>query len=257
MNRFVLTVLLITAADLCVGQLAEPLYFREKIHDFGELKEADGPAVFEFSLNNKSTRPVSILSVKPSCGCTTPDWTRQPIAPGGSGFIKASFDPKGRPGYFNKSLTVTTDWDGTPLVLQIKGNVVNPSRTSDPASFVVMNGSLRLKNNAFNLDKVFINREAEPVSFPLYNGSKDTIHFTEVVVPAYIKAIAPKRLAPGETSTLKIIFDAKLKGQYGFVSENIELKTDDKEMPEKSFSVYATVEEYFQKLTDQESANAP
>src|SRR5258706_16462054 len=197
MNRFVLTVLLITAANLCFGQLAEPLYFREKIHDFGELKEADGPAVFEFSLNNKNTRPVSILSVKPSFGCTTPHWTRQPIPPGGSGFIKTSFDPKGRPGYFNKSLTRTTDWDGTPLVLQIKGNVVNPARANDPSSFTVVNGSLHLKSNSFNLDKVFINREAEAVSFPFYNASKDTVHFIYVVVPNYIKAVTPKRLAPG------------------------------------------------------------
>ncbi len=257
MNRFVLTVILSSMVGLSFAQLAEPLYFREKSHDFGDIREADGPAVFEFSITNKSTRPVSILTVKPSCGCTTPDWTRQPIAPGSSGFIKASFDPKGRPGYFNKSLTVTTDWDGTPLVLQIKGNVLNPTRANDPSSFSVVNGSLHLKSNSFNLDKVFINREAEPVSFPIYNASKDTIHFTEVVAPTYLKAVTPKRLAPGETSAVKITFDAKLKGQYGFVSENIELKTDDKEMPEKSFSVYATVEEYFPKLSDEELAKAP
>ena len=257
MNRFVLTVLFNTIAYFSLAQLAEPLYFREKIHDFGDIKEADGPAVFEFSIINKSTRPVSILSVKPSCGCTTPDWTRQPIAPGSSGFIKASFDPKGRPGYFNKTLTVTTDWDGTPLVLQIKGNVLNPAKANDPSSFTVVNGSLHLKSNSFNLDKVFINREAEAVSFAIYNASKDTVHFTDVVVPNYIKAVTPKRLAPGETSALKIIFNAKLKGQYGFVSENIELKTDDKEMPDKSFSVYATVEEYFPKLSDEELAKAP
>jgi hypothetical protein len=257
MNRLVLTVLFNTMAYFSIGQLAEPLYFREKIHDFGDIKETDGPAVFEFSLTNRSTRPVSILSVKPSCGCTTPDWTRQPIAPGSSGFIKASFDPKGRPGYFNKSLTVTTDWDGTPSVLQIKGNVLNPARANDPSSFSVVNGSIHLKSNSFNLDKVFINREAAAVSFPIYNASKDTVHFTDVVVPSYIKAVTPKRLAPGETSVLKIIFDAKLKGQYGFVSENIELITDDKEMPEKSFSVYATVEEYFPRLSNEELAKAP
>lgn len=257
MNRFVLAALFSFLAYFSFGQLAEPLYFREKVHDFGDIKETDGPAVFEFSLTNKTTRPVSILSVKPSCGCTTPDWTRQPIAPGSSGFIKASYDPKGRPGYFNKTLTVTTDWDATPTVLQIKGNVLNPARANDPSSFSVVDGSIHLKSNSFNLDKVFINREAEAVSFPIYNASKDTVHFTGVVAPAYIKAVTPGRLAPGETSAIKIIFDAKLKGQYGFVSENIELKTDDKEMPEKSFSVYATVEEYFPKLSDEELAKAP
>jgi hypothetical protein len=257
MTRFVLTAVLFAFSSLSFGQLAEPLFFREKVHDFGDIKEGDGPAVVEFTITNRTTRPVSILSVKPSCGCTTPDWTKDPIAAGGTGFIKASYDPKGRPGYFNKTLAVTTDWDGTPIVLQIKGNVLNPAKAGDPATFTVVNGGLHLKNNSFNLDKVFINREPIAVSFPVYNAAKDTIHFSEVVAPTYIKVVTPKQLSPNETSVIKVIFDAKLKGQYGFVSENVELKTDDKEMPEKSFSVYATVEEYFPKLSNEELAKAP
>src|SRR5882672_1631763 len=94
-TRFVLTVLLTVINYLTYAQLSEPLYFREKIHDFGDIKEEDGPAVVEFSITNKTTRPVSILTVKPSCGCTTPDWTKDPIAAGATGFIKASYDPKG------------------------------------------------------------------------------------------------------------------------------------------------------------------
>src|SRR5260221_13930486 len=104
MLRLKLSIIILVASHFAFAQLAEPLYFREKIHDFGDIKEEGGPAVFEFTITNRSTRPVSILSVKPSCGCTTPDWTREQIAPGGTGFVKASFDPKGRPGYFNKTL---------------------------------------------------------------------------------------------------------------------------------------------------------
>ncbi len=241
----------------CFAQLSEPLFFREKAHDFGDIKEEDGAAVFEFVLTNRSARPVKIILVNPSCGCTTPDWTREPIAPGSNGFVKASFDPKGRPGYFNKSLTVTTDWDGNAMVLQIKGNVINPAKANDPSAFSVANGILRLKNTSFNLNKVFINREPEAVSFPIYNTSKDTVHFFGVVSPKYIKVTTPKRIAPNETANVKIVFDAKLKNQYGFVSENIELKTDDAELTDKSFSVYATVEEFFPKLTEEELAKAP
>ena len=171
--------------------------------------------------------------------------------------MKASFDPKGRPGYFNKSLSVTTDWDGTPIVLQIKGNVTNPAKDNDPATFSVVSGSLHLRSNAFNLDKIFINREPSTVSFPMYNASRDTIHFNSSESPKYIKVNMPRRIAPGETAVLKIVFDAGMKAQYGFVSENVELKTDDKEMPGKSFSVYATVEEYFPKLSAEELAKAP
>jgi hypothetical protein len=253
----VIVVLLTCFSFNGVAQLAEPLFFREKTHDFGDIKEVDGPAAFEFIVTNKTTRPVKILSVKASCGCTTPGWTKEPIAPGATGFVKASYDPKGRPGYFNKTLAVTTDWDGNALVLQIKGNVINPASEKDPATFSVAKGNLHFKANSFNLSKVFINRDPEAVSFLVRNASKDSIHFLGVVSPAYIKVTSPKGLAPYAIATIKIAFDAKTKGQFGFVSENVELKTDDKEMPEKSFSVYATVEEYFPKLSDAELAVAP
>jgi hypothetical protein len=253
----VLVMLLVCVSFNGIAQLAEPLYFREKTHDFGDIKEEDGPAVVEFDITNKTTRPISILSVKPSCGCTTPDWSKEPIAAGATGFIKASYDPKGRPGYFNKSLTVTTDWDGTPIVLQIKGNVLNPAKANDPSTFSVVNGSLHLRSNSFNLDKVFINKEAAPVSFSAFNASKDTIHFLGSVNPSYIRVIMPKAIPPNTIGIIKIIFDAKLKSQYGFVNENVELKTDDKELPDKSFSVYATVEEFFPKLSNEELAKAP
>lgn len=248
---------LVLVAQATYGQLAEPLSFREKIHDFGDIREADGPAVFEFVVTNRTTRPVKILSVLASCGCTTPGWSKDAIAPGNTGFVKASFDPKGRPGYFNKSLSVTTDWDGNAITLQIKGNVVTPLSEKDPASFTVMKGHLLFKTNSFNLGKVFINRDPEPVPFLLRNNSKDTIKFIRSVGPTYIRVIMPRRVAPGEVAAVKIIFDAKLKGQYGFVSENVELSTSDSELPEKSFSVFATVEEYFPKLTPEELAKAP
>lgn len=257
MNRFVLLVFCLCLSTFSFGQLSEPLVFREKIHDFGNILEQDGPASFEFVVANKSTRPVKIVNVQPSCGCTTPDWTKDPIAVGGSGFIKASFDPKGRPGYFDKTLSVTTDWDGVPMVLRIKGNVINPETVNAPSLFTAAVGNLRFKSNSFNLGKVFINRDSEPVVFPFRNAGKDSIHLKGYLAPRYIKVSMPKVIAPDQTANIKITFDAKLKNQYGFTSENIELKTDDVEFSEKSFSVFATTEEYFPKLSEKELAEAP
>jgi hypothetical protein len=256
MLRFV-PVVFVLISHFAFAQLSEPLFFREKIHDFGNILEQDGPASFEFVVSNKSTRPVKIVNVQPSCGCTTPDWTKDAIAVGGTGFIKARFDPSGRPGYFDKTLSVTTDWDGTPVVLRIKGNVINPEKASDPGLYSAAVGNLRFKSKSFSLGKIFINRDPEGISFPFRNGGKDSIHFNGYVAPRYIKVSLPKVVAPNQIASLKITFDAKLKNQYGFTSENVELKTDDAEFPEKSFSVFATTEEYFPKLSDKELAEAP
>jgi len=249
-------VIYIMGAGSALGQLAEPLFFKEKIHDFGEILEQQGNADYEFVFANNSGRPVRIISVQASCGCTTPAWTKEPVAPGKTGFIKASYDPKGRPGYFNKSLTVTTDLSGNPVMLQIKGNVVD-RLTAAEESLSVVNGNLKLKNNSFNLGRVYVNKETAPSEFAMVNDGKEKIDFLEVVSPAYVHVTSPKSLQPGERGVIKIKYDAKAKMQYGFQSDNIELKTTDISNPVKSFSVYATIEEFFPSLSTEEMARAP
>ncbi len=238
------------------GQLAEPLFFREKIHDFGEILEKDGNADYEFIFTNNSGRSVRIISVQASCGCTTPGWTKEPVAPGKTGFIKASFDPKGRPGYFNKSLMVTTDLSGTPITLQIKGSVVDKLTVKDE-SLSASNGSLKLKNSSFNVGKVFVNKEATITEFAVVNEGKEAIDFSEVVAPAYIQVTPPQSLQPAERGVIKLKYDAKAKKQYGFQVDNIEFKTTDALNPTKSFPVYATIEEFFPALSAEELAKAP
>jgi len=238
------------------GQLAEPLFFKEKIHDFGEILEQQGNAEYEFVFANNSGRPVRIISVQASCGCTTPAWTKEPVAPGKTGFIKASYDPKGRPGYFNKSLTVTTDLSGNPVTLQIKGNVVD-WLTAKEESLSAANGNLKLKNNSFNLGKVYVNKETATSEFTVVNDGKEKIDFNAVIAPGYIQVITPKSLQPGERGIIKIKYDAKAKKQYGFQSDDIESKTNDTANPDKSFSVYATIEDFFPPLSAEELARAP
>ena len=67
-------------------------------------------------------KSIQILTVKPSCGCTTPDWSKKEVKPGKEGFIVAEYNPKGRPGVFRKSLSVVTS-DNKRSVIFIKGKV--------------------------------------------------------------------------------------------------------------------------------------
>jgi Protein of unknown function (DUF1573) len=237
------------------AQLAEPLVFIEKIHDFGSVNEDGGNVSTDFTFINKSGRPVKILNVQPSCGCTTPDWTREPIEDGRTGVIKASFDPRGKVGYFNKAITVTSDY-GAPITLAIKGNVVGDSETEDE-SFKVGNGSLRTKVSTFNIGKIFINKENGAKTFEVMNAGKTDLTFGAVHAPAYIQIQAPEKLKAGEQGVIKVLYNAKLKNTYGFTSDNIEISTNDSESPLKAFSVFATVEEYFPPLTNEALENAP
>jgi hypothetical protein len=241
-----------------IAQVAKPLQFKEEIFDFGSIKEHGGPVMHEFTFLNNSSRPIKIVNVQASCGCTTPDWSKEPVAPGKSGFIQASFNPVGRPGYFNKQLTVTTDFDSNPILLQIKGQVAVDGE-EEKIQFQSTKGSWKLKTGSFNMGKVFIKDEFTVRDFQILNGGDKPVTFSgKAVGPSYIKVdVQPKTLAPGEKGNIKVSYNGKMKGRYGFQSDNIEIITDDESIPTKSFSVYATLEDEFPQLTAEELARAP
>lgn len=109
--------------------------FKETSHDFGKLKEGDA-AIAEFAFKNTGDKPLIIQNVRPSCGCTTPYWSKDPINPGKEGVIKASYGTKGRPGAFNKSITVTSN--AGKEVLYIKGIVEKGPAASAPENSSMM-----------------------------------------------------------------------------------------------------------------------
>lgn len=104
-----------TKTDAAVMELASAT------HDFGKIKQGV-PVTHEFKFVNKGKVPLIITNVAPSCGCTTPEWTKDPIAPGMEGHIKATYNAAAQ-GTFNKSITVTANIENGYTVLYIKGEV--------------------------------------------------------------------------------------------------------------------------------------
>ena len=99
------------------------IVFETPEFNFGDIQENKGKVSHKFSFTNNSKESIRILTVKPSCGCTTPNWSKDEIKPGKKGFIIAEYNPKGRPGVFRKSLSVITN-DNRRSLIFIKGKVV-------------------------------------------------------------------------------------------------------------------------------------
>ena len=96
--------------------------------DYGTVeKGADGIRIFEFT--NTGDAPLIISNVKSSCGCTVPSWPKTPIMPGASSEIKVKYDTN-RVNPIRKTITVTSNADTPTIALKIKGEVVDPSKTS-------------------------------------------------------------------------------------------------------------------------------
>jgi hypothetical protein len=107
----------------------DAMKFDTEIHDFGTIPE--GPAAeYEFKFKNTGKEPIISQRAQPSCGCTTPSYSKDPVLPGKTGSIKASYGTQGRPNAFTKTITVVSNV-GTK-VLTIKGNVEKAPETSVP-----------------------------------------------------------------------------------------------------------------------------
>jgi hypothetical protein len=251
---FFLMLLIVSAAN---AQQSEQLIFNETIHDFGTIDENAGNADFEFTFTNNSGRPINIVSVAASCGCTTPGWSKEPVENGKNGFVKASFDPRGRPGYFNKTLTVNTNLNGPPVVLHIKGTVTNEEMNNDVSRLTVTNGSLSMRAGEINFGKIFINRQAALQELILYNSGSKTIRIDSVLSANYLKVEIPDSIQPQKKAIMKVTYNAMLRNQYGFLADKIEVVTNDETKPVKAFPVFATVEEFFLPVASEDSDKIP
>lgn len=126
--------LFVFAAQAIMAQDQGVLTFEKTEHDFGNVKEEGGPVTIDFKFKNTGKAPLVVSGVQASCGCTTPDWTKEPVAPGKTGFIRAQYNPQGRPGIFNKTLTVTSNTTPATSLITIKGNVIpTPAPAAAPA----------------------------------------------------------------------------------------------------------------------------
>ena len=94
----ILIVSIIASFSIYGAEKGAIITFDEKSHDFGTIKEADGPVSYSFKFENTGDEPLVIINVNASCGCTRPDYPKEPIRPGKKGEIKVTYNPAGRPG---------------------------------------------------------------------------------------------------------------------------------------------------------------
>ncbi len=118
--------------------------FAEMTHDFGTIDEGDKVShVFKFT--NAGEEPLIINSAKGSCGCTVPEWPRDPIAPGGEGEIKVEFNSKGKKNKQTKTVTINANTDPNPTRLTIKADVTPDPNAPAPAAKAAPAGQPQVK----------------------------------------------------------------------------------------------------------------
>lgn len=120
--------LLLLACVLHVGAQTETkgaeIKFDKLTHDFGKFSESSPKVSCVFTYTNVGDSPLIINQAMASCGCTVPEYTKQPVMPGQKGEIKVTYNGTGRfPGHFKKSITIRTNGVVEMTRLYIEGDM--------------------------------------------------------------------------------------------------------------------------------------
>jgi hypothetical protein len=115
------------------GSSADPkediLQLKESSYSFGKIPQGR-PVIHIFEIVNTGTKPLMLENVQASCGCTTPEWSREAISPGATASIKVGYNAYSE-GHFNKTVTIFYN-NGQTKALIISGEVYKVPATAAP-----------------------------------------------------------------------------------------------------------------------------
>lgn len=233
------------------------LKFESDKHDFGMIDEGL-QAVHEFTFTNTGNAPVILSDVRASCGCTTPSWTKEPIAPGAKGSIKASYNSEGRPGNFTKSITITSNAIEPSKVVYIKG-IVDPKKEKPTftADQLKVSPKAALDKSTHNFGKI---EKGQKVSakFTIKNTGKSplTLASVQAACNCITHTLDKEAIATGKSAVLEITYSPTYDG---INSDIVTIITNDLNKSKHSITISGDVVESLNSKSpiSQDGVNVP
>jgi hypothetical protein len=253
MIKLIKTTTALALISLVMTSSAQVLSFEKNTHDFGTASEEVGNLVYEFKFTNKGDKPLVITHVQPSCGCTTAGWTKEPVQPGESGMVSASYSAKGHIGTFDKTIAVKANGQPAEATLRIRGNVTpQPITRAYPDSI----GVLRIKNfRDLNFARIDATKISATQTLEVANPQKAAISITFENVPDYLKVTAePVNLNPQQKGVIRVGVDGTKRRSYGYVKDAITIKVGE---TKGTLTVSSIVSESFPGMTGVDIDNGP
>ncbi|MCM1067804.1 MAG: DUF1573 domain-containing protein [Muribaculaceae bacterium] len=240
----------------CAMQAGAAVEWQQTTRDFGAFDEDMGPVSTDFSFVNTGSEPVSIIAARASCGCTSPQYPREAIAPGDTARITVTYDPAGRPGRFSKYVSVNLS-DDTNTKLYVKGTVVGSAGSVARRFPVDCSPTMQLSKGVLMTGEVPKGR-MRTVFMDAYNRSTDSIRPRVSDLPPYFEvAVTPEVVPPGEQMSFIFYFHSAKCPDYGIVNDSVYVWPDSNAPEPCLLPTVALVREDFSKLTPGEMAKAP
>lgn len=234
--------------------------FEKTEHDFGKINEADGRVSTVFEFKNEGMAPLILSNVRASCGCTTPTWTKEPIEPGKTGTITVTYNPNGRPGRFQKTVTITSNASEATKRVYIKGEVI-PKAAKPANKYTISVGALSMKSKTLDLGTIK-KGESKSGELEYANLTKEDHHVELATNAADVFLISQVTLADVKADqTGKFVFaiDSKNPKLYGPQEAYAFVVIDGKKEIDEAhkLTIKANVVEDFSGLTVEQKQQAP
>ena len=254
-------------STLCMALVAvamtaqQPVITFEKTeHDFGKINEGDGRVSVEFVFKNEGMAPLVLSNVRASCGCTTPSWTKEPVEPGQSGKITVTYNPNGRPGRFQKTVTITSNASEATKKVFIKGEVI-PKQAKPVNKYTQAVGDLNMKTKTLDLGVI---KKGEGKSGELeYTNLTKADHNVDLAVNQaesfLINQVTLPTVKPNEVGKFVFALDTKKTRLYGPVEVYAYVVIDgNREISDiYKLTIKADIEEDFSAMSVEDKQNAP
>ena len=257
-KRLILALTAIISITTAWAQQGAQILSDELTYNFGTIAEADGFASHTFTIKNTGDAPLVITRVTASCGCTRPEWTKSPIAPGKTGEVKITYNPKGRPGPFYKTVSIFSNGKKGSYSLAIKGNVT-PKPSQPVFTYPYSIGDLKLHTKTVLFSSIRPEETlGEKINIKNEGKTSATIHLGKV--PHYLNVqVNPATLQPDEVGAITILMDAKVLKRKGRVSTllPIMIQSAGKKEVSGEIQISANVIDNFSKLSAADKAQAP
>lgn len=179
----------------------------KEVHDFGDVVSNSGSLTCEFKVKNISSKPLAIYNVSASCGCTSVEWTREPVKPGSSGVITVEYANTDGPYPFDKNLTVYISALKKPIVLKLRG-VAHEKDVPVGERYPVHLGSLGLKEDSIKAGNITQGGQKSDL-FIVANVGNSPMRLSFENVSPGLELYAPEEaVAPGQTAKVRYTVSA-------------------------------------------------
>jgi hypothetical protein len=237
-------------------QVGPNISFDNESHNFGKIEEIKGPVSFVFNFTNTGSEPLVLQNVQPSCGCTTPEWTHEPVKAGEKGYVKATFNPTGRPGHFDKSINVTSNALRNPIILKFSGEVIpKPPTLTDKFPFAIDKvrfSSLYIAYGKLAPGKTYT-RALEVV-----NTASEVTEIAFTKLPSHLKVkVTPAKIRNNEKAVIEFVYDPAKKNDWGFINDVVDYTLNGKQDAKYRININGIIEDDYSNATADELAKAP